>query len=144
MGRNGHGCCLQYILLHLFGYGLPMEQLKQFRQLGSHTPGHPETNHGTPGIEVTTGPLGQGPPSPYHIQRLTIGFGNAVGLAIAQTHTAAIYNKPGFDIIGTPNPLRNADNAQIITLIASLETDVLRRVSHAKPPLSPDTCNWET
>jgi transketolase len=58
--RNGHACCLQYILLHLFGYDLPMDQLKRFRQLGSHTPGHPEANHGTPGIEVTTGPLGQG------------------------------------------------------------------------------------
>jgi transketolase len=51
---------LQYILLHLFGYDLPMDQLKRFRSLGSHTPGHPEANHGTPGIEVTTGPLGQG------------------------------------------------------------------------------------
>jgi hypothetical protein len=60
--RNGHACCLQYVLLHLFGYGLPMEQLKRFRQIGSHTPGHPEANHGTPGIEVTTGPLGQGAP----------------------------------------------------------------------------------
>lgn len=58
--RNGHACCLQYILLHLFGYDLPMSELERFRQLGSHTPGHPEANHGTPGIEVTTGPLGQG------------------------------------------------------------------------------------
>jgi len=58
--RNGHACCLQYILLHLFGYELSMDELKRFRQLGSHTPGHPEANHGTPGIEVTTGPLGQG------------------------------------------------------------------------------------
>lgn len=60
MGSNGHACCLQYILLHLFGYGLGMDQLQRFRQLGSLTPGHPEANHGTPGIEVTTGPLGQG------------------------------------------------------------------------------------
>src|SRR5271154_4477437 len=60
MCRNGHACCLQYILLHLFGYGLGMDELKRFRQLGSHTPGHPEANHGIPGVEVTTGPLGQG------------------------------------------------------------------------------------
>ncbi|CAL5871195.1 uncharacterized protein PFLUO_LOCUS5442 [Penicillium psychrofluorescens] len=82
---NGHGCMLQYALLHLFGYKLTMDDLKSFRQVGSITPGHPES-HDTPGIEVTTGPLGQ-------------GFSNAVGLAIAQAHTAAIYNKPGYDLI---------------------------------------------
>jgi transketolase len=76
---------LQYALLHLFGYKLSMDDIKNFRQVGSITPGHPEA-HDTPGIEVTTGPLGQ-------------GFGNAVGLAIAQTHTAAVFNKPNFDII---------------------------------------------
>jgi transketolase len=82
---NGHGCMLQYALLHLFGYKLSLDDLKNFRQIGSITPGHPEA-HDTPGIEVTTGPLGQ-------------GFGNAVGLAIAQRHTAAVFNKDNFDII---------------------------------------------
>jgi len=81
---NGHGCMLQYALLHMFGYGVTMDDIKAFRQLDSITPGHPEA-HDTPGIEVTTGPLGQ-------------GFTNAVGLAIAQAHTAAIYNKPGFEL----------------------------------------------
>ncbi|EHY59370.1 Transketolase [Exophiala dermatitidis] len=82
---NGHGCMLQYALLHLFGYGISMDDLKNFRQVDSITPGHPEA-HDTPGIEVTTGPLGQ-------------GFSNAVGLAIAQAHTAAVFNKPGYDLI---------------------------------------------
>ncbi|KAF7542748.1 hypothetical protein G7Z17_g11308 [Cylindrodendrum hubeiense] len=82
---NGHGCVLQYALLHLFGYDLSIDDLKSFRTVGSKTPGHPEA-HDTPGIEVTTGPLGQ-------------GICNAVGLAIAQAHTAATFNKPGFDIV---------------------------------------------
>ncbi|KAJ6116886.1 hypothetical protein N7512_006611 [Penicillium capsulatum] len=81
---NGHGCMLQYALLHLFGYQLTMDDLKNFRQLDSITPGHPEA-HDTPGIEVTTGPLGQ-------------GFSNAVGLAIAQAHSAGVFNKPGFEL----------------------------------------------
>ncbi len=75
---NGHASALQYGMLHLSGYDLPLEQLKQFREWGSHTPGHPELGE-TPGIEVTTGPLGQ-------------GFAEAVGLAIAEKHLAAIYN----------------------------------------------------
>ncbi|GIK04627.1 transketolase [Aspergillus viridinutans] len=82
---NGHGCMLQYALLHLFGYNVTMDDLKNFRQVDSITPGHPEA-HDTPGIEVTTGPLGQ-------------GFANAVGLAIAQAHTAAVFNKPGYDLV---------------------------------------------
>ncbi|EXJ76731.1 transketolase [Cladophialophora psammophila CBS 110553] len=82
---NGHGCMLQYALLHLFGYAVSMDDLKHFRQVDSITPGHPEARD-TPGIEVTTGPLGQ-------------GFSNAVGLAIAQAHTAAVFNKPGYDLI---------------------------------------------
>ncbi|RJE18649.1 Transketolase [Aspergillus sclerotialis] len=82
---NGHGCMLQYALLHLFGYAISMDDLKSFRQVGSITPGHPES-HDTPGVEVTTGPLGQ-------------GFANSVGLAIAQAHTAAVFNKPGYDLI---------------------------------------------
>ncbi|KAK7750909.1 Transketolase [Diatrype stigma] len=82
---NGHGCMLQYALLHLFGYGVSIDDLKKFRKVDSITPGHPES-HDTPGIEVTTGPLGQ-------------GISNAVGLAIAQAHTAAVYNKDGFPLI---------------------------------------------
>ncbi|CCJ30280.1 unnamed protein product [Pneumocystis jirovecii] len=82
---NGHACVLQYIILHLYGYKVTMDDLKRFRQIDSITPGHPEASV-TPGIEVTTGPLGQ-------------GFANAVGLAIAQTHLAAVFNRPGFDII---------------------------------------------
>lgn len=82
---NGHGCMLQYALLHLFGYALSMDDLKKFRTIDSITPGHPEA-HDTPGIEVTTGPLGQ-------------GFANAVGLAMAQAHTAGVFNKPGYNLI---------------------------------------------
>jgi transketolase len=81
----GHGCMLQYALLHLTGYDVSMDDLKQFRQWGSITPGHPE-NFETPGVEVTTGPLGQ-------------GVGNAVGLAIAEAHLAARFNKPGHTIV---------------------------------------------
>ena len=82
----GHGCMLQYSLLHLTGYdSVPLDQIKQFRQFGSATPGHPE-NFETAGVEVTTGPLGQ-------------GVGNAVGLAIAEAHLAARFNKPGHNIV---------------------------------------------
>lgn len=82
---NGHACMLQYALLHLYGYALSIDDLKAFRSVDSITPGHPEC-HDTPGIEVTTGPLGQ-------------GICNAVGLAMAQAHTAAVFNKPGFDLV---------------------------------------------
>mmetsp|Transcript_109674 Transcript_109674/g.153633 ORF Transcript_109674/g.153633 Transcript_109674/m.153633 type:complete len:767 (+) Transcript_109674:58-2358(+) len=83
---SGHGCMLQYSLLHLAGYdSVAMDDLKQFRQWGSKTPGHPE-NFETAGIEVTTGPLG-------------MGISNAVGLAAAEAHMAATYNKPDFTLI---------------------------------------------
>jgi transketolase len=81
---GGHGSMLLYSLLHLTGYNLPLEELKHFRQLGSKTPGHPEYKH-TDGVEMTTGPLGQ-------------GFTSGVGFGIAQQFLAARYNKPGFDI----------------------------------------------
>jgi transketolase len=80
----GHACMLQYSFLYLTGYELSLEDIKKFRQLHSKTPGHPEYGL-TPGIEVTTGPLGQ-------------GFANGIGMAIAQRHLAARYNKPGFDL----------------------------------------------
>src|ERR1700728_168354 len=82
---SGHACVLQYSLLHLTGYDLDLEDLQQFRQWGSRTPGHPERGH-TPGIEVTTGPLGQ-------------GFANAVGMAIAERFLAERFNRPGQKIV---------------------------------------------
>ncbi|WP_154222176.1 transketolase [Marinicella rhabdoformis] len=82
---NGHGSMLPYAALHLSGYDLSIDDLKQFRQLHSKTPGHPEYGY-TPGIETTTGPLGQ-------------GIANAVGMALAEKSLAAIYNKPGHDIV---------------------------------------------
>ena len=81
----GHGSMLNYSLLHLYGYKLTIEDIKNFRQFGSKTPGHPEYNH-TDGVETSTGPLGQ-------------GIANAVGMAIAEKHLASIYNKEGFPIV---------------------------------------------
>ena len=82
---NGHGSMLQYALLHLTGYDLPMGELRNFRQLHSKTPGHPETGV-TPGVETTTGPLGQ-------------GFANAVGMALAEALLATEFNAPGHGIV---------------------------------------------
>ncbi|QDH69180.1 transketolase [Marilutibacter alkalisoli] len=82
---NGHGSMLQYALLHLAGYDLPLDELKNFRQLDSRTPGHPE-NFMTPGVETTTGPLGQ-------------GFANAVGMALAEKLLAQRFNRPEFPVV---------------------------------------------
>ncbi len=82
---GGHGSMLLYSLLHLTGYNLPLTELQRFRQWGSKTPGHPEYGL-TPGVETTTGPLGQ-------------GFANGVGMAIAEAHLSAIYNQPGHEVV---------------------------------------------
>jgi len=82
---NGHGAMLHYALLHLTGYDLTIEDLKQFRQLHSRTPGHPEYGY-TPGVETTTGPLGQ-------------GFANGVGMAVAEKNLAAYFNRSGLEIV---------------------------------------------
>jgi len=82
---NGHGSMLHYALLHLTGYDLPMSEIKNFRQMHSKTPGHPEV-HITPGVETTTGPLGQ-------------GITNAVGMALAEKLLAAEFNKPGMSVV---------------------------------------------
>jgi transketolase len=81
----GHGCALLYALLHVTGFDLPLEELKMFRQWGSRTPGHPEYGK-TPGVEATTGPLGQ-------------GLANGVGMAIAEVALAARFNRPGHKIV---------------------------------------------
>ncbi|HWW99111.1 MAG TPA: transketolase [Edaphobacter sp.] len=83
---NGHASALLYGSLHLSGYDMPMSQLEQFRQYGSHTPGHPERGEEAPGVEVTTGPLGQ-------------GFGMAVGIATAEKHLAAVFNRDTYNIV---------------------------------------------
>jgi len=82
---GGHGSMLLYSLLHLTGYDLALSELQRFRQWGSKTPGHPEAGL-TPGVEVTTGPLGQ-------------GFGMGVGMAVAEAHLAQVFNRPGFPIV---------------------------------------------
>ena len=81
----GHGSMLEYSLLHLFGYGITIDDIKNFRQVGSLTPGHPEYGH-TPGVEITTGPLGQ-------------GICNAIGMAMAEAYLAEKFNKPGYEVV---------------------------------------------
>ena len=84
---NGHGSMLIYSLLHLTGYNLPIDELKNFRKLHSKTPGHPEVDI-TPGVETTTGPLGQ-------------GITNAVGMALAEKLLANEFNRPGHTVVDT-------------------------------------------
>ena len=81
----GHGSMLLYTMMHLYGMGVSMDDIKNFRQWESKTPGHPEYDV-TPGVETSTGPLG-------------MGVANAVGMAMAEAHLAAIFNKPGFPIV---------------------------------------------
>lgn len=100
----GHGSMLLYALLHLSGYDLPMEQIEQFRQWGSHTPGHPEYGH-TVGVETTTGPLGQ-------------GIANGVGMALAEAHLAQRYNREGFEIINH------------YTYVLASDGDLMEGISH--------------
>ncbi|MCB8982673.1 MAG: transketolase [Ardenticatenaceae bacterium] len=106
----GHGSMLLYALLHLSGYDLPLEQLKQFRQWGSHTPGHPEV-HETPGVETTTGPLGQ-------------GISTAVGLALAERWLAARFNRPNFNLVDHH------------TYVIASDGDLMEGISHESSSLA--------
>lgn len=106
----GHGSSLLYALLHLTGYDLPMEELENFRQWGSRTPGHPEFGH-TPGVEVTTGPLGQ-------------GIANAVGMAIAERYQASFFNRPLYDIV------------DYYTYVIAGDGDLMEGVSHEAASLA--------
>lgn len=113
MLSNGHGCALQYVMLHLTGYNLSLEDLKNFRQLDSITPGHPE-NHLTEGVEVTTGPLGQ-------------GVAQGVGLAMAEAHMASNFNKPGFDIFDNYTYVFCGDGCLQVRCLPSLVLFVVAR-----------------
>ncbi len=114
----GHGSAMLYSLLHLFGYGLTLDDLKNFRQDGSLTPGHPEYRH-TKGVEATTGPLGA-------------GMGMAVGMAIAEAHLAAVFNKPEFPIVdhhtfvlGGDGCMMEGISSEVFSLAGTLALDKL-------------------
>jgi transketolase len=115
---NGHASALLYGVLHLTGYDLPMSQLEQFRQWGSHTPGHPEYGE-TPGVEVTTGPLGQ-------------GFAEAVGLAIAEKHLAATYNQAG----DTSSGYNSHIPVDHYTYVLCGDGDLMEGISHESSSLA--------
>jgi transketolase len=118
---NGHASALLYGVLHLTGYDLPMEQLEQFREWGSHTPGHPEYGE-TPGVEVTTGPLGQ-------------GFAMAVGLAIAEKHLAAIYNNGGATHFESPQGESDSP-VDHHTYVLCGDGDLMEGISHESASLA--------
>ncbi|MDR2833121.1 MAG: transketolase [Streptococcaceae bacterium] len=110
----GHGSAMLYSLLHLSGYNVSMDDLKNFRQWGSKTPGHPEVHH-TDGVEATTGPLGQ-------------GVANAVGMAMAEAHLAAVYNKPNFDIVNHYTYALNGDG----DLMEGVAAEAISLAGHLK------------
>jgi transketolase len=118
---NGHASALLYGVLHLTGYGLPIEQLQQFRQYGSHTPGHPEYGE-TPGVEVTTGPLGQ-------------GFAMACGIATAEKHLAAIYNNAGDNHAGDAKDQSNTP-VDHYTYVLCGDGDLMEGISHESASLA--------
>ena len=118
---NGHASALLYGVLHLTGYDLPMDQLKSFRQWGSHTPGHPECDE-TPGVEVTTGPLGQ-------------GFAEAVGLAIAEKHLAAVYNNGGDNHVEDPDHSSHTP-VDHFTYVLCGDGDLMEGISHEASSLA--------
>ena len=120
----GHGSMLDYSLLYLYGYDVTKEDLKNFRQLGSKTPGHPEYGH-TAGIETTTGPLGQ-------------GIANAVGMAAAEAHLAAKFNKPGFPVVDHYTYALCGD-VMMVDAVAAEECEVLFVNISAFSDGAPDT-----
>jgi transketolase len=118
---NGHASALLYGVLHLTGYDLPMEQLKEFRQWGSHTPGHPEYGE-APGVEVTTGPLGQ-------------GFAMAVGLATAEKHMAAVFNLGG-DSHSEDKADESSTPVDHYTYVLCGDGDLMEGISHESASLA--------